>query len=134
MSRVVTAQAVERRPPWLTFAAVIMFAVGVVRVITAIAYFAHSHKVANLSGGLFGSSVAWWGVWDLCIAALAFIAGSALLRGNTVGRILAYVWAGFVLVQSFVIMNYEPWYGFAALVLSVLVIYAVTFTWEYQEA
>jgi surface polysaccharide O-acyltransferase-like enzyme len=133
MSRVVVAQVVERRPPWLTFAAVVMFAVGILRVITGIGYLAHSTKVANLSHGLFGSSVAWWGVWDLCIAALAFIAGSALLRGNIVGRVIGYVWAALVLIQSFLIMTYAPWFGFAALAISVMVIYAITFTGEYHD-
>ena len=135
MSRVLTAEAREstRRPPWLTFAAVILFAVGVVRIITGIGYLAHSTKVANLSYGLFGSSVAWWGVWDLCVAALAFIAGAALLRGNIVGRLIGYAWAGLVFIQSFVIMSYAPWYGFAALIVSVLVVYAITFTFDWRE-
>jgi len=75
-----------QRPGWLTFAAVVMFAVGVERVISAIHYFADSVRVADLSPGAFGGHLFLWGIWDLVISGLAFWAGSSLLRGSTSGR------------------------------------------------
>ena len=44
------------------------------------------------------------------------------------GRVLGYIWAGMVIVQSFTIISYAPWYGFAAMILAVLVIYALSAT------
>ena len=52
------------------------------------------------------------------------------------GRVLGYIWAGVVLVQSFMILNYAPWFGFAAMILAVLVIYGLSRTsgWTDQTA
>ena len=83
------AYSAGRRPSWLTFAAVVMFAFGAVRVISGIAYISDSNKIADLSAGLFGSDVFWWGIWDLGIAALAIFAGFSLLQGHSFGRIVA---------------------------------------------
>ena len=37
------------------FAAIIMFAIGFARIISAITYLGNSHDVANLAGRLFGA-------------------------------------------------------------------------------
>jgi hypothetical protein len=129
MSQAMTAL---KRPGWLTFAAVVMFAVAGLRVISGIAYLADSSKVADLSNGLFGDDLLWWGLWDLLIAALAFFAGYSLLSGNTYGRVFGYIWAIVVIIQSFLILSYAPWFGFAAIGLAVLVIYALSVTDEYS--
>ena len=116
------------RPGWLTFAAVVMFSVGVGRVISAIYYFADSSRVNNLTLGAFGGHLFLWGIWDLIIAVIAFLAGWALLNGDVFGRIIGYVWAGVVLVQSFLELTYAPWYGGISAVVSLLVIYALSTT------
>ena len=124
------------RPGWLTFAAVVMFSVGVLRVISAIYYFDDSVRVNNLAGGAFGHHLFLWGLWDLLIALLAFAGGLSLLQGKSFGRVLGYLWAGVVIVESFTMLSYSPWYGFAALILAVLVIYALSTTsgWRDQPA
>ncbi|HEY1368124.1 MAG TPA: hypothetical protein VGF23_13445 [Gaiellaceae bacterium] len=103
------------------------------RLISAIYYFADSHRVNNLTAGAFGDHLFLWGIWDLAIAGLAFWAGWSLLGGNTLGRVLGYLWAGVVIVQSFLILGYSPWFGFGALILAVLVIYALSSTSDYRE-
>ena len=122
-----------RRPGWLTFAAVVMFAVGGLRIISGIAYLSDSNKVNDLTGGLFGDDIFWWGLWDLGIAALALYAGYSLLSGNTFGRVVGYAWAIVVIIQSFLILSYAPWYGFAAMLLAILVIFALSSTSDYRE-
>jgi hypothetical protein len=122
-----------RRPGWLTFAAVVMFSVAGLRIISGIAYLADSNKVNDVSSGLFGDDLFWWGLWDLGIAALALFAGYSLLSGNTFGRIVGYVWAIAVIIQSFLILSYAPWYGFAAMLLAILVIFALSSTSDYRE-
>ncbi len=128
-----TSLSALRRPGWLTFAAVVMLAVGFLRVISAISYFADSARVNDLSRGLFGDHLFLWGIWDLAIAALALWAGYSLLSGNTAGRIIGYIWAIMVLVQSFLLLTYAPWFGFAAMLLAVFVIYALSSTSDYRE-
>jgi hypothetical protein len=49
-----------RRPGWLTFAAVVLFAVGFLRIISAIYYFADSARVADVSHGAFGDNLFLW--------------------------------------------------------------------------
>lgn len=122
-----------KRPGWLTFAAVVMFAVGGLRIISGIAYLADSNKVNDVTLGLFGDNLFWWGLWDLGIAALALYAGYSLLSGGTFGRVIGYVWAIVVIMQSFLVLSYAPWYGFAAMLLAILVVFALSTTSDYRE-
>ena len=122
-----------RRPGWLTFAAIVMISVGILRIIAAISYFGDSAKVNDLSGGVFGDQLFWWGIFDLIIAAIALWAGYALLSGDMLGRVLGYVWAGVVLIQSFLILRFAPWFGIAAIALATLVMYALSATSEWRD-
>lgn len=124
---------VQSRPGWLTFAAVTMLAVGCLRIISAISYFADSARVNDLSDGLFGDQLFLWGLWDIGIAALAIWGGFSLLAGKRAGRAIGYVWAGIVLVQSFLVLAYAPWFGFGAILLAVFVIYALSSTSDWSE-
>jgi hypothetical protein len=121
------------RPGWLTFAAVTLFAVGFLRIISAIYYFADSARVVNVTNGALGDHLFVWGLWDLIIAALAISAGFSLLSGNTFGRVIGYIWAINAIVQSFLIIEYAPWFGFGTLLIAMLVIYALSATSDYRE-
>ena len=46
---------------------------------------------------------------------------------------IGYVWAIVLIIQSFLIVSYAPWYGFAAMLLAILVIFALSSTSEYRE-
>ena len=121
------------RPGWLTFAAVVLFAVGILRIISALYYFADSVRVANVTAGAFSDHLFLWGLWDLIIAVLAIWGGYSLLAGNTFGRVIGYIWAILVIVQSFLIIEYAPWFGFGAIILAVFVIYALSTTSDWRE-
>ncbi len=121
------------RPGWLTFAAVVMFSVGFLRIISALYYFADSARVANVAAGALGDHLFLWGLWDLLIAVLALWGGYSLLAGNTFGRVVGYTWAILVIVQSFLIIEYAPWFGFGTIILAVFVIYALSTTSDYRE-
>jgi hypothetical protein len=116
------------RPGWLTFAAVVMFAVGVMQAISGIYFLANSQRIANVSGGAFGHHIVGLGIWELIIAALSLVGGYSLLGGHTFGRVIGYLWATLVIVESFLMFHTEPWYAFAALLLGVLVVYALSTT------
>jgi hypothetical protein len=122
-----------RRPGWLTFAAVVMITVGILRVISAIYYFAHSARInQSIQFGAFADHLFLWGIWDLIIAVLAIWAGYSLLSGNTFGRVIGYVWAMLVIIQSFMIIQIDPWFATGMLVLASLVIYALAVTVAYR--
>ena len=115
---------------WITFAAIVMYAVGFLRIISGISYLANSHKINNYTLGVFGDNMWVWGIWDLGIAALAIYAAYSLLEGGEFGRIVAYIWAILVIVNGFLILG-QPnaaWYGLAAITLAGLVVYGLATT------
>jgi hypothetical protein len=112
----------------------VLFAVGCLRTISAIYYFADSARVNNLTNGAFSDHLWLWGLWDAGIAVLALWAGYSLLRGDAFGRVIGYIWAIVVVVQSMLILAWAPWFGFGALVLAILVIYALSATAEWRES
>jgi hypothetical protein len=120
-----TQAAYAKRTGWIDFAAVVMFAIGFLRIITAISYYRHSHKINDLTGGLFSGHDWAWGTWDVIIAALAIFAGLSLLGGGGFGRVVAYIWAVLVIVHSFLIIGIAPWYGAAMIALAALVVYGL---------
>jgi hypothetical protein len=120
-----STEAYERRSGWVTFAAIVLFAVGVARIISAISYFADSSDVANLTAGVFGDNLWAWGLWDLCIAALALFAGWSLLNNGGYGRFVGYLWGVVVIVNGLIIIDQVPWYAATAILLAVLVIYGL---------
>ena len=125
-----STQTYEPEAPsgWLAFAAVVMFSVGLFRIISAIAYFADSRKLNDLTNGLFSSHTWAWGLWDLGIAALAIMAGFSLFTNGGFGRVFAYIWAVLVIVQGFSIINIAPWYGALSIAVAGLVVYGVAST------
>ena len=115
----------ERRSGWTMFAAVVLFSVGFLRIISGISYLSDSNKVNDLTLGLFGDSLWAWGLWDLGIAVVALYAGYSLLGGGTFGKVVAYLWAVLVIVNSFLIMAVAPWFAFTMIALAVLVVYGL---------
>jgi hypothetical protein len=116
----------ESRRGWVVFAAIVMLSVGFLRLISGISYLADSHKVNDLTLGLFGDNLWAWGLWDLGIAILALWAGYSLLANGSFGRVVAYIWAIFVIVNSFLIMGVAPLFAFAMIALAIFVIYGLT--------
>jgi hypothetical protein len=115
----------ESRRGWVVFAAIVMFSVGCFRIISGISYLADIHKINDFTAGLFGDNMWAWGIWDLVIAVIAIWAGYSLLGGGSFGRVVSYIWAVLVIVNSFSIMRWDPWFAFTMLALAVLVIYGL---------
>jgi hypothetical protein len=121
-------QAYANRTGWIMLAAVTMFSVGVFRILSGISYLANSHKINDYTAGFFGDNMWAWGLWDLLIAAIAIWAAYSLLGGGEFGRVVAYIWAILVIVNSFLIIGIAPWFGAAMLALAVLVVYGLAST------
>ena len=123
-----TIQGYASRTGWIMLAVIVMFSVGIFRILSGISYLADSHKLNNFTSGLFGDNMWAWGIWDLGIAAIAIWAAFSLLGGGEFGRVIAYIWAILVIVNSFAIMGIAPWFAVAMLTLAVLVIYGLAST------
>jgi hypothetical protein len=121
-------QAYASRTGWIMLAAIVMFSVGALRIISGISYLADSHMVNNLTLGLFGDNMWAWGIWDLGIAAIAIWAAYSLLGGGEFGRVIAYLWAILAIVNSFLIIGLAPWFAAATIALAVLVVYGLVST------
>jgi hypothetical protein len=121
-------QAYASRTGWIMLTAVVLFSVAVFRLISGISYLANSHKINDYTAGFFGDNMWAWGIWDLAIAVLAIWAAFSLLGGGEFGRVIAYLWAIFTIVNSFLIIGIAPWFGAAMLVLAVLVVYGLAST------
>ena len=64
----------------------------------------------------------------LGIGIAALFAAYSLLVNGTYGKIVAYLWAVLVIVNSFLIMGISPWFAAASITLAVLVVYGVART------
>ena len=123
-----SVQAYASRTGWIMLAVIVMFAVGALRVISGISYLVDSHKVNDLTLGLFGDNMWLWGLWDLGIAALAIWAAFSLVSGGEFGRVIAYTWAILVIVNSFLVIGLAPWFAAGMITLAVLVVYGLAST------
>ena len=123
-----SVQDYASRTGWIMLAAIVMFSVGVYRVLSGISYLADSHKINDFTAGFFGDNMWAWGLWDLAIAAIAIWAAFSLLSGGEVGRVIAYLWAILVIVNSFLIIGIAPWFAAAMITLAVLVVYGLAST------
>ena len=123
-----TQAVVDRRSGWVTFAAIIMFAVAFARIASAINYFQGGDQVSDLTHSMYGDQLWVWGIWDLCIAALALFGGFSLLSNGGFGRVVGYLWGIVVIFQSLLIIGVAPWYGAVAIGLAALVIYGLAST------
>ena len=123
-----TTEFDQRQSGWVTFAAVLLFAIGFMRIISAISYLANSHRINDFTNGVFTGHMWAWGIWDGIIAALALVAGISLLGGGGFGRVVGYIWAILVIVQSFLIIGIAPWYAALSILISCLVIHGLAST------
>jgi hypothetical protein len=121
-------QGYASRTGWIMLAAIVMFSVGLFRIISGISYLVDSHKVNDLTLGLFGDNMWAWGIWDLGIAAIAIWAAFSLLSGGEFGRVIAYIWAILVIVNGFLIIGIAPWFAAAMITLATLVVYGLAST------
>jgi hypothetical protein len=115
-----------RRPDLVTFAAIIMFALGGFHVLLAISEFANSTWVlSRLDIELFIPILFIWGVIDLLIGAIALYAGFSILSGGTFGWIMGVTFATVGMVRWLFYIPVAPVLAVAVIVLAMLVIYGL---------
>jgi hypothetical protein len=80
---------------------------------------------------LFSSNYLWWGIFDVAIAVIAFLAALSILRGGAFGFMMGLFGAGFSLVRWMFYIPATPWLAITIVVINILVIYGLCSGMEY---
>ena len=123
----------ERRNPWLSYAAVMMFIAADLYVLWAVNLWSDSACVSDISNGVLGSKGWLWGLFDAALAVVYVIAGKSLLDGRSFGRWIALIGASIGILRWFYWMAFAPFLSLTILAMLFLVIYAVLVTWGESE-
>ena len=123
----------ERRNPWLTYAAVMLFIAAALYVLWAVNLWSDSAWVSDVSNGVLGNKGWLWGLFDAALAVANVAAGKSLLDGRSFGRWIALIGASIGVVRWFYWMAFAPFLSLTILAMLFLVIYAVLVTWGETE-
>src|SRR5215218_8835704 len=123
-----------RRPSLVTFAAVMMFALGGFHVLLAMSEFARSTWVlSRLDIELFIPSLILWGFIDLLIGLIAVYAGRSILSGGKFGWFMGYTFATVGIIRWLFYIPVAPVLAVAVIVLAMLVIYGLVKHTDYFQ-
>ena len=119
------------RPGLLTYAAIMMFALGGFHILVAISEFADSTWVrSRLDIELFIPILFIWGILDLIIGAMALYAGYSILRGGAFGLLAGLGFAMLGVIRWLFYIPVSPVLAVVIIALDVLVIYGLTRYYE----
>ena len=122
------------RPGLVTFAAIMMFALGGFHVLLAISEFANSTwELSRLDIELFIPILIVWGIIDLVIGLMALVAGVSIFRGGTFGWIVGYTFAALGVIRWLFFIPVTPVLAVVIIVLDVLVVYGLMRHPEYFQ-
>jgi hypothetical protein len=113
------------RPGMVTFAAIMMFVAGGFELVWAIVEFANAAWLTSVTYGNFNGYLWLWAILDLVLAAAIIYAGYDILRGGSFGRIFGVIIACISAVRWFFYLPASPWLGIVAIVVDILIIYAL---------
>src|SRR5215217_5867977 len=114
------------RPGLVTYAAIMLFALGGFHLLVAISEFADSTwMLSRLDIELFIPILLIWGVFDLLIGAIALYAGFSIISGGTFGWIIGYTLATVGIIRWLFYIPVAPVPAVVVIVLGVVVIYGL---------
>jgi hypothetical protein len=115
------------RPGLVTFAAVMMFALGGFHILLAVSEFARSTWVlSRLDIELFIPIQVVWGVIDLILGLIALYAGYSILRGGWFGWLMGVLFATVGIIRWLVYIPVSPVLAVVVIALNALVIYGLS--------
>jgi hypothetical protein len=123
------------RPGLVTFAAVMMLALGGFHVLLAISEFASSTWVlSRLDIELFIPILIIWGVIDLVVGVIALFGGVSIFRGGDFGWIMGFVFATLGIIRWLLYIPVSTVLAVVIVVLNGLVIYGLGKHMDYFQA
>src|ERR687898_3309433 len=121
------------RPGLVSYAAIMLFALGGFHLLVAISEFASSTWVlSRLDIELFIPILFIWGIIDLIIGSLAVYGGGSLLRGGTFGLATGYIFASLGIIRWLFHIPVSPVLAVVVIALNALVIYGLAEHADYQ--
>ncbi|NMH96990.1 DUF7144 family membrane protein [Pseudonocardia acidicola] len=112
---------------WAVFAAVLMILMGVFHAIAGlVALFNQTYYVVPAANMVVTVSYTGWGWVHLIGGIVIFLAGVALLAGQTWARVVAIVLAGLSAIVNVAFLTAWPVWSVIVIALDVMVIYALT--------
>jgi hypothetical protein len=111
---------------WVFFAGAMMILVGALQALAGfVALFKHSYYLVTNSG-LIAFNYTAWGWIDIVIGVVILLAGLAVLAGKTWGRMVGVFLAILSALANLAFLSSYPIWSIIAIVIDVLVIYALT--------
>ena len=111
---------------WVYFAGAMLLAVGGLEIISGlVGIFHHSYYVAT-TAGLVAFNYATWGWINLLLGILLMLTGLGVWSGNTLARVVAVFLSVLALIDNLAFMSAYPLWSIVAIIINVMVIYALT--------
>jgi hypothetical protein len=119
-----------KRSGWLTFSAVVLIVVGILRIFDAIWAFEYNGTVVdNLHGALFGHSLTTYGVVWLIVGIILIFAGFLVMNPGSlsaeISRWVGIVASAIAAITAITWMPYYPVWSIIYVAIAVIVIYGL---------
>lgn len=111
---------------WVYFASALLMVAGGFQIIAGLAGIFSSDYFLVTQAGLLALDFTSWGWIHLLLGAGLVAAGIGLYSGTTWARVVAVVFTVLAMIDNLAFMNAYPLWSIVALVINVLVLYAVT--------
>jgi hypothetical protein len=111
---------------WVMFAAVFMMIIGAMNAIQGLAaLFRDEAYWVTLGGNVLTFDVTTWGWIHLLFGILLVVVGVLLMRGSTFARVLGVILVALNLIAQFSWTTLYPFWALIAIIIDVLIIYAL---------
>jgi hypothetical protein len=110
----------------ITFAAVMMFMIGIFQILAGIAAIVEDEFYVIGANYAFNLDVTGWGWIHLILGIVLLFGGWSLIAGKTWAVVLAIVLAVLSAIANFFYIPYYPWWSLLIIALNVWVIWALT--------
>ena len=120
-------------PGVVVFAAVVLFVIGGLHAVQAVAELADNTWTLQSDDGIWHDNLWVWGIVDGILAVLLITGGVSLLAGQPYGRWIAIIWSIFAAIRWLYWIPAAPLFSVVALVIAMVVLYAATVYPEHFE-
>jgi hypothetical protein len=111
---------------WVVFAAVFMIVTGAMNAIQGVAALIRDEAYwVTLGGTVLAFDITTWGWIHLIFGIALIIVGALLMRGSTFARVLGVILVAFNLIAQFSWTTLYPFWAIIAIIIDILIIYAL---------
>jgi len=111
---------------WVYFASFLLILGGVFQVIMGFTALLNDQFYVVTNNNLIAFDITTWGWIHLLLGLVMVIIGISLFAGRTWARVTAIILASLNFIGQFAFIGVYPWWSVTAMILDILVIYALT--------